>query len=85
MDISDGLFFELERLSKQSSVGFKFFYNIEKDIGCSGEEYELLFSFSQKNQAMIEKIAKKYNVKLNIFARAISGKYRCDCKNHHFK
>lgn len=85
MDISDGLFFELARLSKQSKVGFKFFYNIEKDIGCSGEEYELLFSFSQKNQPKIEKIASKHNVKLNIFARAIAGKYKCDCKNHHFK
>ena len=85
MDISDGLFFELERMSKQSKVGFNFFYNIDKNIGCSGEEYELLFSFSQKNRAKIERIANKHNVKLNIFARATSGKYRCDCKNHHFK
>ena len=85
MDISDGLFFELERMSKQSKVGFNFFYHIKKNIGCSGEEYELLFSFSKKNRAKIEKIAKKYNVKLNIFAKAISGKYKSDCKNHHFK
>ncbi len=85
MDISDGLFFELERMSKRSKVGFNFFYNIDKSIGCSGEEYELLFSFSQKNRAKIEKIANKHNVKLNIFARAIQGKYRSDCKNHHFK
>ena len=85
MDISDGLFFELERLSKQSKKGFKFFYDIPKSIGCSGEEYELLFSFSQKHQAKIENIAKKHNVNLNIFAKAIKGKYKCDCKNHHFK
>jgi thiamine-monophosphate kinase len=85
MDISDGLFFELEKLSKQSKVGFEFFYDIKKEIGCSGEEYELLFSFSEKNIKNIEKIAKKYNVKLNIFAKAIKGKYKCDCKNHHFK
>jgi len=85
MDISDGLFFELERMSKQSKKGFKFFYNIPKDIGCSGEEYELLFSFPKKNRIKIEKIAKKHGVKLNIFAKAIKGKYRCDCKNHHFE
>jgi len=84
MDISDGLFFELERFSKQSKKGFEFLYNIPKEIGCSGEEYELLFSFSIKYKQKIEKIAKKHNVKLNIFAKAIKGKYRCDCKNHHF-
>lgn len=85
IDISDGLFFELERLSKQSKIGFNFFYDIDKDIGCSGEEYEMLFSFSEENRAKIERIANKYNVKLNIFARASAGKYRSDCKNHHFK
>ncbi|MCP4971330.1 MAG: thiamine-phosphate kinase [Arcobacter sp.] len=85
MDISDGLFFELERLSKQSKKGFKFFYNIDKNTGSSGEEYELLFTFSEKNKPKIEKIANKHNVKLNIFARAEKGKYRCDCINHHFK
>ena len=84
MDISDGLFFELERMSKQSKKGFKFFYDIPKNIGCSGEEYELLFSFNKKNRFKIESIAKKHNVKLNIFAQAVKGKYICDCKNHHF-
>lgn len=84
MDISDGLFFELERLSKQSKKGFKFFYEIPKNIACSGEEYELLFSFPSKYYSKIEKIAKKHNVALNIFAKATKGKFRCDCKNHHF-
>ncbi|XPV67608.1 MAG: thiamine-phosphate kinase [Halarcobacter sp.] len=85
MDISDGLFFELERLSKSSKLGFEFFYNIDKNIGCSGEEYELLFSFNKKYEAKIKAIAKKHNVRLNIFAKAIKGKYKCDCKNHHFE
>jgi len=84
MDISDGLFFELERMSKQSKVGFEFFNKIPKNIGCSGEEYEILFSFSKKYKTKIEKIAKKHGIKLNIFAKAIKGKYRCNCKNHHF-
>jgi thiamine-monophosphate kinase len=84
MDISDGLFFELERMSKQSKVGFKFFDDIPPEIACSGEEYELLFSFSPKNINKIEEIAKKHDVILNIFAKANKGKFRCDCKNHHF-
>ena len=84
MDISDGLFFELERMSKLSKIGFEFFEDISKDIGCSGEEYELLFSFSKKHKKKVEKIAKKHKVKLNIFAKAVKGSFKCQCKNHHF-
>ena len=84
LDISDGLFFELERLSSKSKVGFEFFSNIDEDIGTSGEEYEILFSFSKKNEKIIKKIAKKYKVKLNIFAKAIKGEYITTSKNHHF-
>ncbi len=84
LDISDGLFFELERLSETNNLGFEFFDKISKNIGCSGEEYEILFSFSQKNRDIISKIAKKHEVKLNIFAKAVDGTYKGDCKNHHF-
>ena len=84
LDISDGLFFELERLSKINKIGFEFLYDIKKDIGCSGEEYEILFTFNQKNKKIIKQIAKKYNIKLNIFARAKKGKYRKTCLEHHF-
>jgi len=85
LDISDGLFFELERISKANNIGFDFFDEIKKNIGCSGEEYEVLFTFNPKQIAYIEKIAKKHNVTLNIFAKATSGKYKCDCKGHHFE
>ncbi len=84
MDISDGLFFELERLGKANSIGFDFIKNISKDIGCSGEEYEMLFTFSQENRKKIEKLAKKHKVKLNIFAIAKKGHYTKECKDHHF-
>ncbi len=84
MDISDGLFFELEKLSKQSKVGFDFFTDIDSFTGTSGEEYEILFSFNKKYKTKIEKIAKKHKVKLNIFAKAIKGKYKTKAKNHHF-
>ena len=86
LDISDGLFFELERLSKASDIGFDLFESLEKDIGCSGEEYELLFTFNKKHEETIKQIADKYGVKLNIFAEANKDKekYICPCKNHHF-
>lgn len=85
LDISDGLFFELERLSKINKVGFKFFDDIPNDIGCSGEEYEVLFTFKPNAKKQILKIAKRYKVKLNIIAKAIKGKYNCKCKGHHFE
>jgi len=84
MDISDGLFFELERLSKSNSIGFDFFDEIDKEVGCSGEEYEVLFTFNPKKTEKIIKIAKKHKVNLNIFAKAMNGTYKCDCKSHHF-
>jgi thiamine-monophosphate kinase len=84
LDISDGLFFECERLSRANNMGFEFFRPIPNEIGCSGEEYELLFTFSPKHQKKIETIAKKHKIKLNIFAKTIQGKYTCECKGHHF-
>lgn len=84
MDISDGLFFDLEKLSKASKVGFEFFYEIDEKIGTSGEEYEILFSFDKKYKKTIEKIALKHKVKLNIFAKAVKGCFKTGYKNHHF-
>jgi len=84
LDISDGLFFELERLSKVNKLSFEFIKDIKKDIGCSGEEYEMLFTINPKYKKKIKQIAKKHKVKVNIFARAIEGKYKNKCKGHHF-
>ena len=84
LDISDGLFYELQRVSKASNIGFDFFEEIHEDIGTSGEEYEILFSFNKKHLKKVKKIAKKHKVKLNIFAKAIKGKYETKSKNHHF-
>lgn len=85
MDISDGLFLDLEKLSKASNVGFKFLKEIKEEVGTSGEEYEILFSCSAKNLKKIENIAKKHKVKINIFANAIKGSYKSSFENHHFK
>lgn len=58
MDISDGLFFELENYQNQVLWDFEFFNEIDESIGSSGEEYEF-FSFDEKNLEKINKIAKK--------------------------
>lgn len=84
MDISDGLFLDLEKLSRSSKVGFNFYDDIPVEVGSSGEEYELLFTFSANNREKIESIAKKFNIKLNIFAEVCSGSYTTDVLNHHF-
>ncbi len=85
MDISDGLFLDLEKLSKASNIGFEFIKDIKEEVGISGEEYEILFSCSAKNLKKIEDIAKKHKVKINIFAKAIKGSYKSSFENHHFK
>jgi thiamine-monophosphate kinase len=84
LDISDGLFFELGRVSRASGVGFELFEEIDMEVGCSGEEYEVLFTFDVKYLQKIEKIAKKYKIDINIFAKVIEGSYECPCKEHHF-
>jgi len=89
IDISDGLYSELEVLSKASNVNYKFTTKIIKEIGCSGEEYEILFSIPKKYKKKVEKIAKKKKVKLNFFAIAKKiknnqSRYISPCISHHF-
>ena len=60
------------------------YQEIQKNIGCSGEEYEILFTFDPKHRNKIQKIAYEYGVVLNIFAKATDGIFECDCKDHHF-
>lgn len=84
LDISDGLFFELQRVSKASKVGFEFFDKISENIGTSGEEYEMLFTFPKKHLEKIMLASKKHNIALNIFAKVIDGTFETKYKNHHF-
>lgn len=85
LDISDGLGFELQRISNSSKVGFEFFDEIPSDILSSGEEYEILFTFDEKHQKKLEKIANKHDVKLNFIAKVKEGTYESNLTNHHFK
>jgi len=84
MDISDGLFSDLEKLYLANDLGFKYIEKISKKLGCSGEEYEMLISFSPRYKKTLQRRAKQSRVKLNIFAYATRKKYTNKCKAHHF-
>ena len=84
MDISDGLFDDLGKLARLNRIGFEFFGNIPKRVGCSGEEYELLFAFDERDRIKIENIAKVTRTPVTIFARAVLRPYRNVCKPQHF-
>ncbi|MBL4730861.1 MAG: thiamine-phosphate kinase [Sulfurimonas sp.] len=84
MDISDGLFSDLAKISDASRVGYKFSKRISKLVGCSGEEYEMLVSFSPRNKKAILRQAKRSRTTLTIFAKTARVKYINRCKAHHF-
>jgi thiamine-monophosphate kinase len=84
LDISDGLFKELERVSKLSNVTYKFLKNFDKRIGCSGEEYEILFTFNKKHLPKILNIAKLTRTKVTIFAVTKRGRFKSVCRENHF-
>jgi len=84
MDISDGLFSDLQKLSRLNRCGFHFLQKINKSIGCSGEEYEMLIVIPRaKRKAMVRK-AEQLRVPLNIFAEVKRGRFTNPCKAHHF-
>ncbi len=84
MDISDGLFSDLGKLSKANSLGFSFFKEIPKDVGCSGEEYEMLIGYSPREKKKMIRLAKAERCDLTPFARAQRKRYKSKCKAHHF-
>lgn len=84
LDISDGLSKDLSRLCFLSKLGVKFKKNLNKNELCSAEEYEMLFAFKKKYKNIVKKIAKKTDTKVTIFAKAVDGKYKSICKEHHF-
>ncbi len=84
LDISDGLFKELQRISQISKLGYKFFYKIDKNTGCSGEEYEILFTFNKKHLRKILNIAKLTRTEITVFAVTKKGSFKSLCKENHF-
>jgi len=84
MDISDGLFSDLDKLATLNGIGFKFYSKIAKDIGCSGEEYEMLVAFDKRDKKAMLRHSLVARTPLNIFAESVRKKYINRCKAHHF-
>jgi len=84
MDISDGLFSDLDKLATSNRIGFKFNKKIPKSVACSGEEYEMLVAFSKRDKKCVLRRAAQSRTKLTIFATSARKKYTNRCKSHHF-
>lgn len=83
MDISDGLFNELNRISMMNNVAFKFLTPINRANALSGEEYEFLFSIKARDEVRLRRIAKKCRVELVKVAKIVRGKERFHCTAWH--
>jgi thiamine-monophosphate kinase len=84
MDISDGLFSDLEKLLGINKLGIEFFYKVPKSIACSGEEYEMLVAFDKRDRKAVKRRAVQSRTPLNIFGKATRNRYKNRCKAHHF-
>ncbi len=85
MDISDGLSKDLSRLLKQSGhLSIRWSKKLSKRILCSGEEYEMLFTFSPRYQSAIKRMAAQTRTKITVVGKVVRGRYTCCCKEHHF-
>lgn len=84
MDISDGLFSDLDKFASVNRLGFRFVKKPSKSMACSGEEYEMLIAFAKDKRKAVERIAKLTRTKVTIVAHASRDKYTNRCKSHHF-
>lgn len=84
MDISDGLFSDLDKLSSVNKLGFKFHKKIPNAVACSGEEYEMLVAFDKRNKKALIRRSALSRTPLNIFATSARVRYTNRCKAHHF-
>ncbi len=84
MDISDGLYRDLEKLASVNTIGFKFIKKMSKSFACSGEEYEMLVAFDKRYKKTILRRAAQSRTPIHIFASASRTKYTNKCKANHF-
>ncbi len=84
MDISDGLYCDTNKLLDMNKYGFEILKNIDDDTGFSGEEYEMLVAFPEEHLEAVEKVSKRTDTPLTVFAKVAENDKRFPCKSHHF-
>ena len=84
MDISDGLWSDLDKMAVSNRCGFDFMHNMPRNKGCSGEEYEMLVGFDKRHQKAVLRHAQKTRTKITIFAQVARSRYKNRCQAHHF-
>jgi len=84
MDVSDGLFSDSQKLCSVNRLGIRWKNHVDKNHGCSGEEYEMLVAFDPRNTKKLEKISKLTRTPIHIIGTAKRGKMINRCKSHHF-
>jgi thiamine-monophosphate kinase len=85
MDISDGLYCDTNKLLEMNGLGFEILENINDEQGFSGEEYEMLVAFKERDLEAVMQAAEETGTPLTIFAKAAKNDRRFPCKSHHFK
>ena len=84
MDISDGIYSDLDKITSLNKIGITFTKKMAKQVACSGEEYEMLVAFDPRDKKKILRRATQSRTKLTIFAKASRNRYTNRCKAHHF-
>ncbi|MCX6062159.1 MAG: thiamine-phosphate kinase [Campylobacterales bacterium] len=84
MDISDGLFSDSQKLCSANRLGIRWNKRPDKNSGCSGEEYEMLFAFDPRYTQKLKRISKLTRTPIHIIGTAKRGKMIHRCKSHHF-
>lgn len=84
MDISDGLCNDVQKLCSLNTLGMDWKRKISKNIGCSGEEYEMLVAFDPRQTKKIKRLSALTRTSLTIVGVAKRGKVANRCKSHHF-
>ena len=82
MDISDGIFVELSRLSTINRVGFRFLKRKGEWL-YSPEEYQMLYAIKKQNLKKMQNTAHRFRHDFVPFAKAVRGTYRQRRQNWH--
>ncbi len=84
MDISDGLYCDVNKLLDRNGLGLELFQSVSEEIGMSGEEYEMLLVFEPGYEERIRTLAVKEGTDITVIGRVEENSFRFPCRSHHF-